>query len=73
MCHIPVSPAYDICDVHDDFLRPFDQDAEERKFREEMEQSADITYDGEVELEGESAEAQRPQVVTDPGKPTLRK
>ena len=61
--HSPVSPAFDICDVnehayqiheradqiHDDFLRPFNQDEEERTYDAEVKSSIDITYDPQVQ------------------------
>ena len=55
---------------HDDWFRPFDQDEEERKYSNEVKQCTDITCDPEVAVEGESSEAQRAQVVKDPGTPT---
>ena len=58
--------------VHDDSLRPFDQDAEDRQHDDEDQVRCDITYDPQVELEGESAEAEKAQVVKDPGMPTAR-
>ena len=56
--------------VHDDSLRPFDQDLEERQHDDENQLSRDITYDPQVELEGESDEAEGAHVVKDPGMPT---
>ena len=83
---MPVRPSFDVCDVtartyqvheranavHDDCLRPFDQDLEDRQHDDENQLSRDITYDPQVELEGESAEAEKAQVVKDPGMPTAR-
>ena len=85
-CHIPGSPAFDICDIqgrryqvlehayqiHDDSFRAFDQDEEKRKHNEESTHNTDITYDSQVELEGESDEAQRVNAVRDPGAPTAK-
>ena len=69
----PVSPRFELCDVQDAWLAPFDQDAEERQQRAEaLEGTDEITYDPQVELEGESGEARRAKVVTDPGKPTAQ-
>ena len=58
--------------AHDNCLRPFDPDEEEREYREEVKHSYDITYDPQVELEGESGEAQRAHVVKDPDTPTAK-
>ena len=40
--------------VHDDSLRPFDQDAEEKQHDDENQLSSDIIYDPEVELKVEA-------------------
>ena len=83
---MPLRPSFDVCDVtartyqvhdrantvHDDSLRPFDQDAEERQHDDENQFSRDITYDPQVELEGESDEAERAHVVKDQGMPTTK-
>ena len=84
--HTPVRPSTEICDVttktyqvherasavHDDSLRPFNPDEEEKADNESGGHDREITYDPHVELEGESGEAEKPHVVKDPGMPTAK-
>ena len=58
--------------VHDDSLRPFNQDEEERLESEMNGHGGDIMFEPQMEREGKSDEAERAQAVKDPGTPTAK-
>ena len=58
--------------VHDDSLRPFNQDEEESLESEMNGHGGDIMFEPQMEREGTSDEAERAQAVKNPGTPTAK-